>query len=370
MSLAHAIKKQQPSSRIVYIGLRGEVLADYLQDRFNVFDEVAYVRSGKYRRYHNQSTLSAILDLRTVALNIFDLFKVLAGTVSSLRLLRRYKPEVVFSKGGFVVVPVGLAAYILRIPIITHDSDSVPGLANRIVGRFAKIHATALPQKYYHYAKDTIRYVGIPVDERVEPVTLAKQESYKNQINIDTKSRVLLVGGAGLGARDLNNNFVGIVPELLKQFSELFIIHITGQKHLQSVKAMYDSELKGQINKVRVLDFTPDFYKYSGAADVVITRAGATTIAELATQRKAVILVPASQLSGGHQLKNAQILKDNKAAIVVSNHDSKELLHEISNLLSSKNRREELAERISRFAKKDAAEELAKLIIECSEQRK
>ena len=171
LSLARALKKTSKGCRVVFIGLKGETLAGDLKDRYRVFDEVFSVPSGKFRRYHGESLLSHLVDFRTLLLNARDFFRVLAGIGYARKILKRTKPDVVLSKGGFVAVPVGLAAATLRIPVVTHDSDTVPGLANRIVGRFAKAYATGMPEKYYQYPVQRTHYVGIPIDERIKPVT-------------------------------------------------------------------------------------------------------------------------------------------------------------------------------------------------------
>ncbi len=366
LSLAPALKKNSPDCQIVYIGLKGEALANSLQERFRVaFDEVYNVPSGKFRRYHGESLLSHLLDLRTLILNGRDFFRVVFAISTARTILKKVQPDVVFSKGGFVVVPIGLAARLLKIPIVTHDSDAVPGLANRIVGRFAQIHTFGMPDADYKYPKDSVRYVGIPLDERIKPITIKAQTDFKRQLGLPADSLVLLVGGAGHGATAVNNKAVAIAPDLLKRFKNLHLIHIAGHKHEAEVASKYQSVAADNLWRITVLGFTPDFYKYTGAADVVITRAGATTIAELATQRKAVVLIPAPQLTGGHQLKNAKILKRKGAVQVVDNDAAPpELLKVVANLLKDVAARQKLAESLGSFAKIDAADELAKILLD------
>lgn len=365
LSLAHALKKASPDCRVVYIGQKGESLAGHLQARFDVFDEVYYIPAGKFRRYHGESLLAHLVDLRTLGLNARDSARVLAGIGYAWRYLKSIKPDVVFSKGGFVAVPVGIAASSLRIPIVTHDSDTVPGLANRIVGRFARIHATGMPPEHYDYPKESIHYVGIPVDERIKPVTGNLQAGFKKQLGLPAKSRVLLVGGAGLGAQAVNDMALAIAPALLESFEDLRIIHITGQAHENSVAAAYESTVGSMADRIQVIGFSPDFYKYTGAADLVVTRAGATTIAELAIQRKALVIIPAPHLTGGHQLKNADELAKKGAAVVVANEaPPKELLEAVEEILKDKTKRQKLADNLGSLAKADAADKIAELLLE------
>ena len=364
LSLAHELKKTSKDCRLVYIGLKGESLAGELSERLKVFDEVYYVPAGKFRRYHGETMLAHLADIKTILLNIRDFFRVLSGIGYSMRLMSRIKPDAVFSKGGFVAVPVGLAAAIKRIPIITHDSDAIPGLANRIIGRFASIHATGMAEGEYSYPRKSIRYVGIPLDERILPVDDKLQGQYKRQVGLPKNSLVLLAGGAGLGAKSINDKMVQIAPKLLESFNNLHIVHVTGQQHSAATKEAYKNVI-GDIKRIKTLGFTAEFYKYTGAADVVVTRAGATTIAELSAQRKAVILIPAPHLAGGHQLKNAAGLeKDGAVETVDDTAPADELEKAITDLLSDNKRRRRLADKLAGAAKHGAAKELAALLLQ------
>ena len=288
----------------------------------------------------------------------------MAGVIQARRLLKKIKPDMVFSKGGFVVVPVGIAARLQNIPIITHDSDAVPGLANRVVGRWALLHTTGMPPHFYGYRKDTIRHVGIPLDERISPVTKADQLRFKKELGLSEDSQVLLVGGAGLGAQKLNGLISDTAAKLLEQIPNLHIIHFTGPKHLSDVNHKYQTLPKGQRGRVMAFDFKPDFYKYTGASDLVVTRAGATTIAELALQRKAAILIPAPQLTAGQQLKNAEEIAQAGAAVVEADDvRAEQFSREVTELLGDSNRRRQLADKLGTMAKADAASQLAEIIL-------
>ncbi|HEY5550061.1 MAG TPA: glycosyltransferase [Candidatus Saccharimonadales bacterium] len=369
LSLGHALKKASKDCRVVYIGLKDEALAETLKARFRIFDAVYYVPAGKFRRYHGESLLAHLTDLRTLALNARDFFRVLAGIGYAKKYLKQINPDVVLSKGGFVAVPVGVAAKLLKIPIVTHDSDTVPGLANRIVGRFAAVRATGMPASYYKHHKGSIHYFGIPLDERIKPVNQAMQVNFKKGLKIPTDSLVLLIGGSGLGARDVNNKVLAVAADILKLFPRLYIVHAAGQKHQEQVEKSYRT-IGVDSKRVKVLGFTPDFYKYSGAADLIVSRAGATTIAELAAQKKAVILIPAAHLTGGHQLKNATELAKNQAVLVVDNDSpADELLAVVSQILEDEPARRKLADNLGALAKPDAADKLAELLLKVAHRQ-
>lgn len=365
LSLARELKGQNPDCRVVYIGYKGDD-TERLKRTGRDFDFMCFIKAGKFRRYHGDNILVHLLDFKTVGLNIRDMARLPGSVIAALRILRQFKPAVVFSKGGFVSVPVGVAARIKRIPIVTHDSDTIPGLANRIVGRWAVVHATGMPAKYYQYPRASIRYVGIPVDKRVKKVTPKTQAELKNNLGIPKGSPALILSGGGNGSKRLNELMVAISRHLLQSYPNLYIVHASGRRHESDVKQAYAQALpKGEINRVKVFGFSPDFYSLTGAADLVITRGGATTLAELAISAKACIIIPSPFLTGGHQLKNAQELADKDAAIVVDeNVAPDELLVIVSELLNDKSRRERLADNLNKTAHPNAAGELAGIILQ------
>lgn len=273
-------------------------------------------------------------------------------------------PNVIFSKGGFVALPVALAAKILKIPIVTHDSDAVPGLANRIIGRWASAVATGMPADNYDYPKAKVRYVGIPIDTKVKKVTPKLQVEYKKQLNLPKDSMVLLIAGGSSGSTQINNLITQIAKELLETHLQLHIIHLAGAANEQSVRQSY-SGLNNALNqRVSVLAGTDEFYKLAGAADLIITRAGATTIAELAAAGKTALIIPSPHLAGGHQLKNAEILAHLDAAVVApAEAGPDELQALINELLNDHARRFELARNLFATAKTSASKELATLLI-------
>lgn len=298
-------------------------------------------------------------------MNIRDFFYTIIGILQAIIRIKKIQPDVVFLKGGYVGAPVGLAAAMMNIPIVTHDSDALPGLANRLVSKWAKAHATGMPLEYYNYSKETTHYVGVLVSDDYEYVDKVLQSSYKKEIGIPEKSSVLLITGGSLGANRLNVAVSKIIPELLSSYPELHIIHQVGKGNLKAC------ETSSANKRVVCLEFMKSMYKYTGAADIVITRAGANTLAELGVQSKPCIVVPNPLLTGGHQLVNANYLSQNHAAEVVQedNIDNKVygLDATVRKLLNNDVLRNKLGKEINQLTKKDAALELAKLIIEIKE---
>ncbi len=370
LAVAHRLRAEHPQAKIFYVLDKGNRRFANLPRKSKDLDGVYEVRAGKFRRYHGDSALSRLLDVPTNLKNIRDLFYVAAGFLQSLRLLRRLRPEVVFIKGSSVGVPIGKACRVLRIPYFTHDSDSVASLTNRLIAKHAVYHAVGLPLSFYSRSDTdkSMRYTGIPLSDAYKPVDVKLQQQYRRQVGLPEDGLVITVTGGSLGAVRLNQAFAGVAGSLLDNFSKLHILHQSGTQESQ-----YQSLSEGLRKRIIEVDFTDELYAFTGAADVVVTRAGATTIAELAVQAKACILVPNPQLTGGQQTKNAEYLAKHDAVVVVSEAEAADKAtfeQLISELLRSTDQRKALARQIAKLAKPDAAAALTAIIEEIAQSPK
>jgi UDP-N-acetylglucosamine--N-acetylmuramyl-(pentapeptide) pyrophosphoryl-undecaprenol N-acetylglucosamine transferase len=369
LAVADALKQIDPSIKVVYIGQSGDGLSDVPAADPNI-DRAESIPAGKLRRYHGEG-LRQLLDLKTMWLNFRDIFRTISGFFEAISLLREYKPACVFIKGGFVGVPVGLAAALLRIPYVTHDSDAIPGLANRIVAPWAKYHAVALPKELYAYESHRTFTVGVPTHNEYHLVTESDQLKYKKQLGLAADAKVLLVTGGGLGAQRLNQAVVAITRELLTAIPTLVIFHTVGRANEEATNALYAQKIsQEEQGRVHVLGYTTELYKYGGAADLIVMRAGATAIAEFAVQGKACVIVPNPFLTGGHQLKNAEALRDSRAVAIIDDdamaNDLPLLVSTISGLLEDDVARKEMGSNLRQFAHPDAAVELAELVLKAA----
>lgn len=372
LAVAAELKRLKPDTRVVYIGHTGDKLGDIPEKDSNI-DETYSVRAGKLRRYHGEGW-KQVLDVRTMLLNIRDVFYLGIGILQSRKLLKRLQPSVIFIKGGFVGVPVGLAAGRLGIPYVTHDSDAIPGLANRIIAKKAALHAVALPADVYDYPVEKTVSTGIPLRADFVPVAAKLQTKYREQLDIPKNAKLLFVIGGGLGSQRINAAVADAVPHLLGEFKELHVIHAVGRANEEDMSAHYKTLPTSEQGRVHTKSYIDDVFRYSGAADIVITRAGATNLAEFALQGKACIVVPSPFLAGGHQLKNAAYLEEQGAAVVIDEAelaaDPNRLAHQVSELLSDRARREQLGKKFATFAKPHAAAELAQLLFDQAKRAK
>ncbi len=336
-------------------------------------DRQYVVRAGKFRRYHGEGW-KQLLDVKTMYLNLRDAVFVLMGLWQSYWLLGKIRPDVVFTRGSFVSVPVCIAARLRGIPYITHDTDAIPGLANRIIAPWAALHVVALPKEVYAYPAAKTAALGVPIARHFTMLDTKHRNVLREQLQLGEAGRVLLVTGGGNGSRALNTAMVECMPELLERYPDLWVVHVAGRMEEAAVRQRYKQELvAADRRRVIIKGFTSNMYQYSGVADVVITRAGGTTMAELAAQGKACIVVPAAFLSGGHQLKNAKVLADRKAVKLVDEaylrEDHHALMPALTELLDTPSKAEALGKKLAALAQPHAAHAIAMVLLDIAEGR-
>lgn len=334
------------------------------------------IPAGKFHRYANWTFRDYFvhfeITLKDLILgNIFGFFGFLGGLIVCFCRLfkKKSRPNVIFLKGGYVCLPVGLIARLFKIPYIIHESDVVAGLANRLLMKKAKKVAFGMPLSD-EILKEHPNYVwtGIPVGPEFKPVSGSKQLSLKKAFSFNPDKPLVVITGGSQGSENLNEATRAILPELLKITS---VGLVAGRKHYEDMIDLkkYENWEKASLeSNFRMWEFNTTMDELMGAADVIVSRAGATTIAELAGLKKAVILVPFERLPGGHQVKNAERLQEAKAAVVVKDsemmQDPTKLLDEIRHLVKSPRLRADMADRLAEEARSDAAKRLAEIILE------
>jgi UDP-N-acetylglucosamine--N-acetylmuramyl-(pentapeptide) pyrophosphoryl-undecaprenol N-acetylglucosamine transferase len=297
-------------------------------------------------------------------LNFFDGFKTFFGIIKAMWTVFWIFPDVIFSKGGFGSFPVTVAARILRIPLIVHESDSAPGRANAWAAKFAeKIAVSYADAGAYFKHKERIAWTGNPIREEIK--RKAPEGGYEF-LDLDPKMKTILVLGGSLGAKHINEAIIDVLPEMLEKYQ---IVHQTG-------KANYDEVVR--ISKVVAPDANlQSHYKpfpylndvamrvSAGIADLIITRAG-STLFEVANWGTPAIVIPITDSNGDHQRKNAFAYARAGAGVVIeeNNLTPTVLKQEINRILEDPLVSTAMVEGAKEFAKPDAARTLAEAIIE------
>lgn len=362
VAVLREIKKTHPRVKIrFWCDKTFAAQARAIMNNFDPTVPVETIFAGKLRRYNHLSVIRQLLWISLVAANLKDSFLVFFGFVQSILKLIFWRPDIVFAKGGYVCLPVGFAAYLLRIPLVIHDSDAYPGLTNRILSRFASAIATGAPLEFYPYPAEKSKYVGIPISNDFHHFTEKERLFAKEKWGIAKNRPLVVVTGGGLGASRINEAVITTLNEW-QRVCCLVLISGAGQyDELRSITPKNDEcfQLHPFISK--------DMASLLGAADVVVSRAGATTILELAALVKPTVLVPNRKLTGGHQSKNAAVYEAKDAVVVIDENEMenhpKILVKAVRKLIENPEKTREMAKSLSGFARPDAARDVADMIL-------
>ncbi len=279
--------------------------------------------------------------------------------LQSLRILRKWRPDVVVGVGGYASGPVVLTAWLLRIPTAVQEQNAIAGLTNRVLGRFAEAAFTAFPEAARHFPRRKVYQLGNPIRRTL-------MENYMRP-EVKHETPRLLVFGGSQGAHALNMRVIEALPHLADLRDHLKITHQTGARDRDYVEKGY-----------RAVGFEPDVREFitdmSGAyagTDLVVCRAGAMALAELTVCKKPAILVPFPAAADNHQVQNAKSLVDAGAAVMIEERDltGEVLAREIRAILDSPERREKMARAAGRLGSPQAAKEIADVCTELVRRR-
>ena len=297
------------------------------------------ISSGKLRRYFDWK-------------NFTDPFRVLKGYGEARKLLKKYQPEIVFSKGGFVAVPVVMAAKHLHIPVIIHESDMTPGLANKLAIPSATRVCCNFSETMKYLPADKAIHTGCPI--RAELLTGSKAVGQKLTGFTDEKPVLMIIGGS-LGAVAVNNAVRAALPQLLDQFQ---VVHLCGKNNL-------DESLQGTPGYVQYEYMGEPLKDLFALADIVISRAGANAICELLALKKPNLLIPlGSAASRGDQILNAEsYFKKGYSMLLPQDELTVErLVQDVQTLYAN---RTQYQETMALATDRDAVEKVVTLIEEC-----
>jgi UDP-N-acetylglucosamine--N-acetylmuramyl-(pentapeptide) pyrophosphoryl-undecaprenol N-acetylglucosamine transferase len=312
-----------------------------------------YVPAGKWRRYFSLK-------------NIVDLFRTATGVIIAFFRLLFIYPDVIFGKGGYVSFPTLLAARLLFIPIIIHESDAKPGRVNTWAASFATRIAVSYQEASLHFPKEKVAWTGQPLRLSVTKESKNRAlEYFQFKENVPT---IALLGGSQ-GAVRLNEGLLDALPKLLPLFQ---IIHQTGEKNFKDVTDRTSIILEKEPNKERYKAFpylsAEAMGAVAGAADVVITRAG-STVFELAHWRIPAIIIPIPSEISHDQESNAYAYGRTGAAIVIeeSNFTPNLLLSELNRIVLNTPEKENMIKAAALFDRPDAAKVISQSIRDLAE---
>jgi UDP-N-acetylglucosamine--N-acetylmuramyl-(pentapeptide) pyrophosphoryl-undecaprenol N-acetylglucosamine transferase len=315
--------------------------------------EIKWIVCGKIRRY---------LNFQSFFQNLIDLFKIPIGIFQSFFYLFLINPDLIFSKGGYGSIPTVVAGWILRIPIFLHESDSVPGLANRFLAKFATEIFTSFPKTPY-FPLEKIIVVGNPI--RTELLGGDKKEAIE-YFKITKEKPVILILGGSQGAQRINDKILIILNKLLENFE---LIHQTGERNFKEVVSEAEAIIREELRKYyHPFPFLKEdeLKKAYAICDLVVARAGSGTIFEIAASGKPSILIPLPESAQDHQLENAYSYFENKATIVIEerNFTPGFFIETLKFIFSHPEELEKMSNGAKNFARPMAAKIIAHYIFE------
>ena len=355
IAVARELRRIYPQKKLklFYIGPKDK-FSDLLLSQEGI--KVKTILAGKIRRYFG---------LKNTLLNIIDiLFRIPLGTVQAFWHIFFIAPDIIFSKGGYGSIGTVISGRILQVPVLLHESDISPGLANRFSSRFALEIFTSFSSKNIKYfANQRVILVGNPIRREILEGT---PERAKRSFNLVGNKPVILVLGGSQGSQRINETILTVLPKILESFE---LIHQTGEKNFNKAKieseATVSKDSKKYYHPVSSMKES-ELKEAYGAADLIICRAGSGSIFEIAALRKPCILIPLPEAAQNHQVKNAYAYAKNNAAVVVEekNLSPHFFLGKVQNLFNYPERLKEMSRQAGIFSKPAAAKVIAKYIVE------
>ena len=292
-NLALVPRLEKEGFEIKYIGSK-----DGIEKGIIANNNIPYygISSGKLRRY---------FDVK----NFTDPFKVIKGIFEAKKILKKEKPDVIFSKGGFVTVPVVIAAHMKKIPVVSHESDMTPGLANKLASPFCSKLCVTFRESLKYIKDNKGVLTGSPIREEI--LNGSKEKGLKF-CGFNSDKEVLFIMGGSLGSVVINNAIYDNIDELLKKFN---IIHICGKGNI-------NKELSNKSGYKQFEFIDKELPDLMAAADYIVSRAGANSIFEFLALKKPTLLIPLSKkASRGDQILNANSFKNEGYALVMQEEE-------------------------------------------------
>ncbi len=342
IAVAKKIREKNPEVEFLFVGPQGEMEERLM---FEAQIPIKKILTGKMRRYFSWYNFS-------------DALKIPLGTIQSLWVLLRYMPNAIFSKGGAASLPVVLAGWVYRIPIMIHESDANPGMANSMLAKFSNRVAVSYYSAEEYFPSAQVVLTGSPLRADINQGTALRA---RELFPLTDSKKTIFVWGGSQGAGIINEKIVKILPELLRKYQ---IIHQTGEKNLEAVKHMA-GELgikAGHDGYYPVAFIGEELKDVIAVSDIIISRAGSSSIAEIAANGKPSIIIPIEHSANGHQRMNAYAVAKIGGCIVLDegNLGDNMLKAKIDEVLGDEALQKELGEKIKKyFYYPDAADRIA-----------
>lgn len=336
LAIIHKIEEKEPDSKILYIGTTDRMEKDLIPSLHIPYVGVEMKGLNRKNPFKN--------------ISVFHSFR--KAIKKCKEVMEEFKPDIVLGIGGYITSPVILAAHSLKIKTFIHEQNSIPGLSNKLLNHYADKIGVSLPSSISYFDKKKVQFTGNPRSEEVLSATPVNKKKYGLS---DSKKLVLIVMGS-LGSMTVNEKMKEVLPKFEKKNYE--VLFVTGKNY-------YEDYQKLKLPKnVHVVSYLDDMLSVMKKTDLIVTRAGASTIAEITALGIPSIFIPSPYVTHNHQEKNAQVLVDKQASEMIKEKDlsSAILLEKIDSILNNPNRLEEMKKNSSALGVKDSATKIYQII--------
>ncbi|MCM3768015.1 undecaprenyldiphospho-muramoylpentapeptide beta-N-acetylglucosaminyltransferase [Neobacillus niacini] len=343
LALIREIQKRHKDAKVIYIGTLNGLESKIVPKENIPFKSIHITGFRRKLSFENVKTV----------------LRFIKGVRDSRKILKEFKPDIVVGTGGYVCGPVVYAAAKLKIPTIIHEQNSVPGLTNKFLSRYVKKIAICFEQAREFFPSEKVVFTGNPRASEV-----LGQDGIKGRLSVGlstTMPSVLIFGGSR-GARPINEAVIKSLPELAGKPYQ--VLYITGEVHYEEVKK--EVELVGNPKNVAIKPFIHNMPEVLAGMDLVVSRAGATTLAEITSLGIPAILIPSPYVTNNHQEKNANSLSEQGAAKVMLEKDltGNGLVTAVDRILLNKETLKEMKANSMKIGVPDSAARLYNLIID------
>ena len=340
VSIANAVKAEHPDAEILFVGAEGRM-------------EMQRVPAAGYKII---GLPIAGFDRKNLLKNVVVLYKIAKSQWKARKIIKDFKPHVVVGVGGYASGPTLKTAGQMGIPTLIQEQNSYAGVTNKLLAKSAKKICVAYDGMERFFPAEKIIKTGNPVRQNLLDAKVTKEEATKS-FGLDPQKRTVLVIGGSLGARTVNESILQHIEEI-RSSKEVQFIWQTGKYYSQEISEALSKQ--APVENMKVMDFISNMDNAYMAADLVISRAGASSISELCLLKKPCILVPSPNVAEDHQTKNAQALSTRGAAIFVKDSDARnELIPLALKTVIDDAQLSSLSENVGKLAYHDSAKKIA-----------
>ena len=348
LALINEIKKLEPSAEFLYIGTE-KGLESSLVTREGIPFKTIHITGFK----------------RKISLdNMKTVMRFLKGVSDAKKMIKQFKPDVVIGTGGYVCGPVVYAAAKLKIPTVIHEQNSVPGLTNKFLSRYVSKVAISFEESRTFFPENKVVYTGNP---RATEAALVREKDRLTDIGLNKDKKTVLIVGGSRGARPINDAFLEVLNEAGTRNYQF--LYVTGEVHYENVMA--EVKKQGSPKNIQIQPFIHNMPEVLKNVQLIVARAGATTLAEVTAVGLPSILIPSPYVTNNHQEKNARALSNKNAAILKLEKEmtGNVLLKEIDQIMNDDQQWNEMHMAALKLGKPEAAKEIFELMQKLLENR-